>query len=255
MTYDELRQPAIDRPWIPVIAVALYLTMTFVGQTWMQNKAAWNLKWSLLMWNAGLAFFSICATVRYTSILLHQYRHNDVRRFFCFNDNDPVSGFWFMLFVGSKFVEFGDTFFLIVRKRKIMFLHWYHHTSVLFMAWMVFVTKSSVGPFYGGVNVFIHSLMYTYYALQTIGVRIPKVFSMILTTMQILQMIIGIIVTSMTHVYLNSDSGCNTTNLITICGYLMYASYFVLFVKFFTQSYFSSSKKKPDQNQDHLKKD
>ena len=33
-------------------------------------------------------------------------------------------------FAISKLVEYGDTVFLVLRKRPVTFLHWFHHTTV-----------------------------------------------------------------------------------------------------------------------------
>jgi hypothetical protein len=245
LSYDDYRQVAIDRPWIPVIGIVMYILMMVLGQQMMSQRPAFIVKYFLLAWNSSLAIFSILATIRYTSALIHQHQSHDLHGFFCFNNNDNVTGFWFMLFVYSKLAEFGDTLFLILRKRSIMFLHWYHHITVLLMAWIVFVTKASVGPFFGGVNVFIHSLMYSYYALQTIGIRVPRSFAMMLTLMQMIQMVIGILVVAITHYYLTfSPRGCNSSHIVSTCGSLMYASYLLLFAQFFYKSYFSSKKSK-----------
>lgn len=47
---------------------------------------------------------------------------------YCFNANyytDPLTGYWGWMFVMSKAPELGDTMFLILRKRPVIFLHWY----------------------------------------------------------------------------------------------------------------------------------
>uniref|UniRef100_A0A670ITT2 Elongation of very long chain fatty acids protein n=1 Tax=Podarcis muralis TaxID=64176 RepID=A0A670ITT2_PODMU len=45
--------------------------------------------------------------------------------------NGPVSKFWAYAFVLSKAPELGDTIFIVLRKQKLIFLHWYHHITVL----------------------------------------------------------------------------------------------------------------------------
>ena len=40
--------------------------------------------------------------------------------------NGP-SGFWTTAFVFSKIPELGDTAFLVVKKKPVIFLHWFHH--------------------------------------------------------------------------------------------------------------------------------
>lgn len=237
LTYDEHRQILIDRPWFPLVAVGLYLAMIFAGPKLMLNRPAYSVNQALVMWNMGLAIFSLCATFRITSTLFHQFhRSHDSRTFICFNDYDRVSGFWASLFLYSKVLEFGDTVFLILKKKEIPFLHWYHHTTVFLFCWIGFVTKSSFAAHFGSVNVAVHSLMYTYFALHAAGFRIPKVVSTALLVIQLMQMVIGLVIVYLTHSYLHSGSGCNSTDLVTICAALMYASYLFLFARLFAQS-------------------
>lgn len=244
--YTVYHKYAADRPFLPVIGIVFYLMTLVLGQKVMEHRQPFNLKAVLFVWNASLALFSILSTIRYTEVMLYQYSQPDSSfySFFCKSAGDNVSAFWYMLFVYSKFVEFGDTIFLILRKRKILFLHWYHHVTVLLMAWIVFVEASAVGPFFGGVNVFIHSLMYTYYTLQTIGIRLPKAISMTLTMMQTTQMLVGLLVVYMTNYY--ASRGCRSSNVVTVCASIMYASYFLLFARFFLLSYVKPSPRPSD---------
>jgi hypothetical protein len=46
------------------------------------------------------------------------------------NTND-VAGFWSLMFGYSKVIELGDTLFIVLRKRPLVFLHYYHHAAVL----------------------------------------------------------------------------------------------------------------------------
>lgn len=43
--------------------------------------------------------------------------------------------------------ELVDTAFIVVRKRKLIFLHWYHHATVLLVCWYAGATKQSAGGF------------------------------------------------------------------------------------------------------------
>ncbi|VDL66713.1 unnamed protein product [Nippostrongylus brasiliensis] len=50
---------------------------------------------------------------------------------------DPTgpASFWACMFAFSKIAELGDTVFLVLRKRPVIFLHWYHHAVVLVYCW------------------------------------------------------------------------------------------------------------------------
>ena len=87
-----------------------------------------------------------------------------------------TTGLWCMLFVLSKIPEFGDTFFIVIHKKKLMFLHWYHHISVLLCCWHSFISKAPTGLFFGTMNYGVHSIMYFYYFLMAIRQK-PKWFN------------------------------------------------------------------------------
>ncbi len=48
--------------------------------------------------------------------------------------------------------ELFDTFFIVARKSKLIFLHWYHHVTVLLYCWHSFATRSSAGLFFVAMN-------------------------------------------------------------------------------------------------------
>merc|ERR1712127_1141715 len=50
---------------------------------------------------------------------------------------------WTILFVLSKFAELWDTFFIVVHKKPLIFLHWYHHITVLLYCWVAWQEKNS----------------------------------------------------------------------------------------------------------------
>merc|ERR1711887_411474 len=79
---------------------------------------------------------------------------------------DGVTGFWAYMFVISKMPELGDTLFIVLRKQQLIFLHWYHHLTVLIYVFYCFSQFTSCARWFMVMNYFAHSLMYSYYALK-----------------------------------------------------------------------------------------
>merc|ERR1712139_66501 len=89
----------------------------------------------------------------------------------------------------------GDTFFIVVRKKPLVFLHWYHHITVLLFCWHSYVTESPSGIYFTAMNYAVHFIMYGYYFLMAARC-LPKWFPAgIITTAQISQMVVGVVLT------------------------------------------------------------
>ena len=79
--------------------------------------------------------------------------------------------------------------------------------------------------------------MYTYFALQTLGIRPPKPLAMSITILQILQMVGGIYILSRARSLHSAGSFCQVPDSVINFGFLIYSSYFALFVHFFLEAY------------------
>ena len=88
--------------------------------------------------------------------------------------------------------ELLDTLFIVIHKKPLIFLHWYHHVTVLLYCWHSYVTKSPAGLFFVVMNYSVHASMYGYYFLMAMKLK-PKWFNpIIITCFQISQMIVGV---------------------------------------------------------------
>ena len=83
--------------------------------------------------------------------------------------------------------ELFDTFFIVIHKKPLIFLHWYHHITVLLYCWHSYVTKSPPGIFFVVMNYSVHASMYFYYFLMATKMRPKWLNPMIITTFQISQ--------------------------------------------------------------------
>merc|ERR550539_2137027 len=94
------------------------------------------------------------------------------------------------------------------------------------------------------MNYFVHSLMYTYFALRAMRVRVPKVVAMVITSLQLLQMVVGCAVNYFAFKFKESGRPCAVSDNNLFYSALMYFSYFVLFARFFYKAYFCKSERK-----------
>lgn len=158
-----------------------------------------------------------------------------------------VSAFWLLVFDLSKIPEMMDTVFLVLQKKPVAFLHWYHHLTVMLFCWHAHVTYISNGLFFAVMNMGVHSIMYFYYFMCACGQRkLVRPFAPLITLLQLLQMVAGMVIVSYTA-YLYATRGCDT-NMGSVCGGLvMYVSYFVLFAKLFNDSYITKAKKRKER--------
>lgn len=79
--------------------------------------------------------------------------------------------------------------------------------------------------------------MYTYYAFRTMKWHIPKWVQMTLTTLQILQMVIGFFITYKAYKYIQDGASCYVSYTLLSWGFIMSVVYFCLFLHFFLKNY------------------
>lgn len=73
--------------------------------------------------------------------------------------------------------------------------------------------------------------MYTYYGLRAIGVHVPKPLAMALTSIQLSQMGVGVMVNVYAYRMKVQGVDCDMPLRHIYLGFLMYASYFGLFAR------------------------
>lgn len=227
-----------------VVCVSLYLLLLAIGQLRMQTRKAVSVPRSVLAaWNFGLAAFSMMGLARTAPHLgLVLWKHG-MHRSMC----DPAavsfghgaSGFWVGLFIISKIPELFDTLWLVIRKRPVIFLHWYHHATVLAFCWHAFATRNPAGLWFATMNYGVHALMYTFYGLASLG-RKPA-WAGLVTALQIAQMFVGMALVAATVAMLN----CSVDHTNAVFAGIIYTSYMVLFVLFAVKRYALSGSNKP----------
>ncbi|XP_046772483.1 elongation of very long chain fatty acids protein 6 isoform X1 [Gallus gallus] len=223
---------------------ALYAAFIFGGRHLMNKRAKFELRKPLVLWSLSLAVFSIFGAVRTAPYMLYILMTKGLKQSVCDQSFyiGPVSKFWAYAFVLSKAPELGDTIFIILRKQKLIFLHWYHHITVLLYSWYSYKDMVAGGGWFMTMNYGVHAVMYSYYALRAAGFRVSRKFAMFITLSQITQMLVGCVINYLVFSWMQHGQ-CHSHVQNIIWSSLMYLSYFVLFCHFFFEAYIGKTTK------------
>ncbi|CAP37099.1 Protein CBR-ELO-6 [Caenorhabditis briggsae] len=243
----ELSKKHIAQTQWPAFWISMaYVVVIFGIKAAMVNRKPFDLTGPLNYWNAALAIFSTAGSVFTSFGLLHEFvTRGFFESYIHIGDfYNGFSGFFTWLFVLSKVAEFGDTLFIVLRKKPLMFLHWYHHVLTMNYAFMSFEANLGFNTWITWMNFSVHSIMYGYYMLRSFGVKVPAWIARNITTMQILQFVIThFILFHVGYLAMTGQSVDSTTGYYWFC-LLMEISYVVLFGNFYYQSYIKGGGKK-----------
>lgn len=109
------------------------------------------------------------------------------------NHSENLKGLTFFayLFYLSKYYEILDTIIILLKGRPSSLLQSYHHSGAILCMWSGVRYMSPPIWIFVVFNSFIHSLMYFYFSLSCLKIRLPKWFKQSLTSLQITQFIVG----------------------------------------------------------------
>ena len=126
-------------PWTPSLICVAYLALVFGGQRVMRDRKPFKLVNTLALWNFSLSLFSFLGASRTVPHLVHNIMSRPFDSTICTvaaeDWGDGATGLWVQLFIFSKVPELVDTAFIVLRKKPLIFLHWYHHVTVLLYCW------------------------------------------------------------------------------------------------------------------------
>ena len=231
-----------DHYFLLLLSVALYCPIVFGIQGGMKEKEPFGLRIPLICWNIFLALFSIAGAINVLPLIPLSIFQGGwwgaICTRWCFGSVEAE--FYSFLFDLSKVFEFVDTLFIVLRKKPLIFLHYYHHVVTMLFCWYCNQTVHKYGChgfFFAAVNLFVHAIMYSYYALMALRIRIPSPIARMITVVQIVQMVIGIAIV-LTH------ATCPVVDETAFgLGCVLYLSFFALFAKFFISRYMAKPKK------------
>ena len=137
-------------------------------------------------------------------VVKRSQQEQSIEWIFCERPDTEATGmlwFWSYAFYLSKFYELLDTFlqFLSGKTPPNFFLHVYHHSLVILMSW-AWINSQAAPQFCGIImNTAVHVVMYYYFYLKSQGIT-PK-WKNYVTSFQIIQFVISIIVVGITIGY------------------------------------------------------
>lgn len=149
------------------------------------------------------------------------------------------------LFFHTRYLEFFDTFFFILRKKtsQISFLHVFHHGVVPTL--MYIGLKFYPVPFNAllpTTNMFVHIIMYAYYGLATFpSIHRYLWWKRYLTTMQISQFALLLLHCSQPLMFMNYP-GCDFPPGLVAVNSGIGLVFLLLFVSFYRETYINKQK-------------
>ena len=128
------------------------------------------------------------------------------------------------------------------QRKKVIFLHWFHHTTVLLYCWHAFHHEIAPGIWFAAMNFGVHMIMYSYYFAMACRLRrVASMIAPIITVLQIAQMVVGSVVTVYSASLHASGYKCKVDQANYKLGLAMYLSYFALFCILFYSKYLSGA--------------
>ncbi|XP_059485192.1 elongation of very long chain fatty acids protein AAEL008004-like isoform X2 [Neocloeon triangulifer] len=231
---------------LPTLSICLsYVYIVKVlGPKLMENRKPFELRRVLIAYNAFQVVFS--TWLFYECLMGGWLFHYSYRCQPVDTSDNPIAwrmvhACWWYYF--SKFTEFFDTFFFVLRKKNqhISTLHVIHHGCMPMSVWFgVMFTPGGHSTFFGLLNTFVHIIMYFYYMVAAMGPQYQKYiwWKKHLTTLQMIQFI-GI----MTHAFQLLFVECNYPRAFVWWIGMHAVMFFFLFSEFYKQTYNDGTKR------------
>eukprot|EP01116_Phalansterium_solitarium_P010702 TRINITY_DN2582_c0_g1_i1.p1 TRINITY_DN2582_c0_g1~~TRINITY_DN2582_c0_g1_i1.p1 ORF type:complete len:262 (+),score=94.36 TRINITY_DN2582_c0_g1_i1:183-968(+) len=245
--------PELDFP-TPFLSVGMYLVGIFALYQYCKDRkpllTTGTLKKLLALHNFVLCALSAVMAAGMGWAILRVYMQHGAERAYCgltaeaAETDSGVSAVWFWLnvFWISKWYELLDTVFIVVSGKRPIFLHVWHHAWVLVVPWYAL----KVDLFFAWITMFnnsaVHIWMYYYYAIRSLGRDVW--WRKYITQVQIVQFAIDAL-TSLPFVYYKlAGVPCGGNWEAWLLGNFVGGSFFLLFIKFYIDSYREKSRSK-----------
>jgi len=234
-----------------LIAMSIYYIVIFGGREIMRNRPAFKLKTPFIIHNFYLTAISGTLLALLLEQLIPEIYHNGIFHAIC----NPAGGWTnklvllYYLNYLTKYVEFVDTVFLVLKKKPLTFLHTYHHGATAFLCYIQLIGDTTVQWVPIVLNLTVHVLMYYYYLQSARGIKIW--WKQYITTLQIIQFFLDLgFVNYATYQYFVSTywpwmphrGHCAGKEFAAYWGVGILTSYLFLFISFYFATYKTDKK-------------
>ena len=248
-----LKYPLMESP-MPTLSLCLayVLFVKVIGPNMMKGRKPYNLRLPMIIYN-----FSMVILNGYLFWFFGVYGWFGKYNIKCQpvdKSNSPdalgmVHIGWIFYF--SKFIEFLDTIFFVLRKKEsqVTTLHLIHHMTMPFNVW--FTIRFAPGghsSFCSFLNSFVHVVMYAYYGLAAIGPQMSKYlfWKRYITKIQLTQFVL-----IMGHSFQLLFRDCDYPRI-----FMAYIGFYsIIFMIMFSDFYITAYKKKQETKRLQLQKD
>ncbi|KAF8783177.1 elongation of very long chain fatty acids protein AAEL008004-like [Argiope bruennichi] len=231
--------PMMQTPFPGMAMIAAYIYFVKVaGPQFMKKRKPFDLRWPMVIYNFMLVFISLALFLG-----LGWYSYFNGYSLKCqpvdySNKIEAVRlaqiGYLFYL---TKFVEFADTIFFVLRKKdnQISALHVIHHSIVPFSLW--FGIKFAPGGYntlFPFLNSFVHVIMYGYYGVAALGEKYKKYlfWKKYMTYIQLAQFVCVMVYA--VSLYINK---CDIPKTFIVMNFIHALLFLALFLNFFIKNY------------------
>lgn len=233
----------------PILAItAMYLLFVLkIGPDYMKSRRPFQLKHTLLLYNAFQVFVSAymvneCIKVIHEVGVLHSSCLTDT------NEDKHRLGTLMYYYFACKISELLDTVLFVLRKKQnqVTFLHVYHHALMAFNGWVFLKYEPGYWLlFLGTMNSFVHTVMYTYYGLSVYpSLQKYLWWKKYITSLQLLQF--GLILIHMTVNYFVNE--CRVSIYTVLYAYFNLMLFIYLFSSFYKKAYVKNKEVKNGTN-------
>ncbi|CRG99410.1 long chain fatty acid elongation enzyme, putative [Plasmodium relictum] len=228
------RELAIKYEKLIFLISLLYIPAIFILQRFMKKRKEIEAKVCKVIWNLTLSFLS------FVGVLLIIIYDKTILKFLIVEETEysPETRAVITIFTLTKFIEYGDTLFLILKKKKLTFLHSYHHLSVVIYCLYSQKELVSHAHYFVFFNLIVHSIMYFYFGFIYILPKIVIKMRKFITCLQIFQMFVGIFISYYAIKHVDNPVYVNNA----IASFTLYLTYAFLFLNFYFNNYYRNIK-------------